>query len=306
MAFDMPTRQAFVKDMATPRDLMNAIALNSTIFNLARIFGPALAGQMIKMNDIRLPNFFGALFSKHMTIHFGIPGALYANAASFLAVIAGLFLIRYRRVPTPPSDANLWQHLGEGFRYAIHERTIRLLLLVISVLSIFGFSYAVLMPVIAIHILGLDAGGYGWLMGAAGAGAFIGAVLLASTAGKLRKGRFLFWGCLISAFGLMAFGLSHHYWLSLVLLLFVGGGLVVASACVNSMIQEIVPDYLRGRVVSIYALVFAGFSPIGAVYAGLTATVASSPGFSICLGGVFCLLMLIVLTVKSRWLWNVI
>ena len=301
MAFDMPTRQAFVKDMASPRDLLNAIALNSIIFNLARIFGPALAGQMIKQQDIHLGHLFGA---SRLTIPFGIPGALYVNAASFLAVIAGLFLIRYRRAPTPPSDNNLWQHLGEGFRYVLRNQTILLLLLVIATFSIFGFSYAVLMPVVAKHVLHQNAGGYGWLMGAAGLGATIGAALLACTGGRLRKGRVLFWGALICSLGLLGFGMSHTYWLSLVILLFVGGGLVVASACVNSMIQEIVPDQLRGRVVSIWALVFAGFSPLGAIYAGIVAN-ATTPGCSVFLGGVACLVVLSIITLKSRWLWSI-
>ena len=285
MAFDMPTRQAFMKDMASPRDLLNAIALNSTIFNLARIFGPAVAGYVIKIPSI------------------GIPGALYINAVSFLAVIFGLLLIRMKPAPRVADDESMWRRLGEGFTYAAHHRIIRLLLGLMAVYAVFGFSYAVLTSVIAKQVLGQDAAGYGMLMGATGAGACIGAVFLATTAGQIRKGQVLLWGGLLVSASLIAFSFSHHFLLSLLLLPFVGGGLVVSSASINSMIQEIVPDHLRGRVVSIWAFIFAGFGPIGAVYMGLVAHL-TSPLTAMLIGGLCCLAAQLFVTLRASWFWQ--
>jgi len=286
MAFDMPTRQAFVKDVATPAHLLNAIALNSAIFNLARIVGPAVAGRLINVPSI------------------GVAGALYLNAASFLAVIVSLFFIKYRKPPTEPMNATVWQHLVEGFRYVICHPTVRLLMVMMAVYSIFGFSYPVLMSVIAVQVLGKNAAGFGMLMASTGIGAFIGAVFLAATAGKVRKGQVLLWGGIISGVGLIAFGMSHSYPLSLALLPFVGGGLVVTSSGINSIIQELAPDKLRGRVVSMWAFIFAGFTPIGALYAGSVAH-ATTPGTAILIGGVVILLMIIGVSIKRGWLWRI-
>jgi len=282
MAFDMPTRQAFVKDMASPRDLLNAIALNSTIFNLARIFGPAVAGRIIKMPGI------------------GIPGALYINAASFLAVIFGLVLIRTQPVVHPPSDSSVWQRLREGFHYVAHERTIRLLMIIMAVITIFGFSHAVLISVIAVQVLKQDSAGYGMLMGAAGIGACVGAIFLATTAGRVRKGQIILWGGLLMSVALIALGCNRNYPLALLILACVGGGLVVYSASINSMIQEIVPDYIRGRVVSIWAFIFAGFGPLGALYMGLIAHI-TTPLMAVLSGGVCCLALQFFLVLRAGW-----
>ena len=285
MAFDMPTRQAFVKDMASPEDLLNAIALNSSIFNLARIVGPGVAGWLMSIQAI------------------GIPGVLYINAASYLAVIAGLLAIRNNTLPRQSSAGSLWHHLGEGFRYVIEHRIIRLLMVIMAVYSIFGFSYAVLLSVVANQVLGQQAAGYGYLLTAGGVGAFIGAIYLASTARYVRKGRVLLLGSILFTLALLAFSLSHSYYLSLLLLPVVGGGLVVASASINSLIQEIVPDRLRGRVVSMWAFIFAGSTPIGALYAGTVAHY-TSPLTAVMLGGVICLVAVVVISLRAGWLWN--
>lgn len=285
MAFDMPTRQAFVKDMSSPKDLLNAIALNSTIFNLARIFGPAVAGRIIK------------------DPHFGIPGALYINAASFLAVIIGLFMIRVPPVVRRASDGNVWQRLGEGFRYTARHKTIRLLMIIMAAVSIFGFSYAVLMSVIAVQVFRQDSSGYGVLMGAGGIGACIGAIFLAATAGRIRKGRMLFWSGMLMSTALIVFSFNHNFFRALLLLPFVGAGLVVTSASINSMIQEIVPDHLRGRVVSIWAFIFAGFSPLGALFAGTLAHY-TTPMTAVLAGGACCAALFGYLTLRARWLWG--
>jgi MFS family permease len=284
MAFDMPTRQAFVKDMSSPRDLLNAIALNSTIFNLARILGPATVGYITK---------FGI----------GISGALYVNAASFIAVIIGLTMIRIAPTVRPPLDLSVLQRLREGFSYAWHQHTIRLLLLMMAIFSIFGFSYAVLIPLIVGQLFKKDISGFANLTVATGVGALIGAIVLASLARKVRKGQTLFFSGLTCVVSLMAFALCHNYLLSLCLLPFTGAGLVVASASINSLIQEIVPDKLRGRVVSIWAFIFAGFAPIGALYAGTVASL-TSPETSIFIGALVCLAFICFLSFRTRWFWH--
>lgn len=285
MAFDMPTRQAFIKDIASPHDLLNAIALNSSIFNLARIFGPAMAGRLIDIPSL------------------GIPGALYLNGISFFAVIIGLLLIRISPKRRLAGGASVWAHLGEGFRYVANHPTIRILIIMMAVYSVFGFSYVVLMSVIAQQVLGQNAGGYGLLMSASGIGAFIGAIGLAARAGTIRKGSVLYGGGVLFSLALIVFSISRSFHLSLLILPVVGGGLVVSSAAINSLIQEIVPDHLRGRVISMWAFIFAGFTPLGALYAGMMAHY-TSPSIAVLLGGVICLLLILWVTLRMRWLWR--
>lgn len=290
-AFDMPTRQSFVKDMVGPKDLSNAIALNSSIFNGARILGPAIAGVLISIPAI------------------GIAGAFYANAFSYIAVIAGLVAIRLTPNPVAPSNANIWAHMREGLTYVIHHQAIRLILLIMAIFSVFGFSYVVLLSVVAGSVLHTGARGYGLLLAFSGVGALVGTLILATLAGRIRKGAVLLFGGLLFSVGLILFSLSHAFLLSAILLMFVAGGLVVASASINSLIQEIVPDHLRGRVVSIWAFIFAGFTPIGSLYCGLLGHVATpltpaAPLTPILLGGFVCLLTIIALSIRTPWLWK--
>lgn len=301
MAFDMPTRQAFVKDMAAPEDLLNAIALNSSIFNLARIIGPGIAGALMAIAWI------------------GVPGVLYANAASYIAVIAGLLMIRVKTVTRQTNGNSMWQNLLEGFRYVIRQPIIRLLMLMMAIYSVFGFSYGFMQSVIADqlfnlhHKSGLSEHIYSMLLVAGGIGAFAGAIFLATSANSVRKGRVLLFGGLSFTLSLIGFSFSRHLWLSLALLLCVGGGFVVSSAAINSVIQEIVPDALRGRVVSIWAFIFAGFMPVGALYAGFMARLKlypdtwhlSGPTFPLLIGGTICLMFIMAISLRFRWLWQV-
>jgi len=286
MAFDMPTRQAFVKDMASPKDLLNAIALNSSIFNLARIIGPGVAGVLMGVKSV------------------GIAGVLYINAASYLAVIAGLLLIQYRPEKLLERASSVWEHMTEGFRYVYHHQVIRLILIVMAIYSVFGFSYAVLMPVFANQVLKQAERGFGLLVASTGFGAFIGAVFLASSAHRARKGRMMLAGGVMCCIALILFAESKSFYLSMAFVPFIGAGLVVTSASINSMVQEIVPDALRGRVVSIWAFIFAGFTPIGALYAGSVAR-ALSPQLAVLIGALVCLLTLAVISTRARWLWNI-
>lgn len=294
-AFDMPTRQAFVKDMVGPEDLLNAIALNSSLFNGARMIGPAVAGVLIAA--------FAANATGSNSLH-GIASVFYVNAISYIAVIAGLLAIRIPRPTVITGFANVWGHLREGFHYVAGQPMIRMLLLVMSVYSVFGFSYIVLMPVIARQILHIEAARYGLLVSIGGIGAFIGALLLASNTGQVRKGLVLLLGGLISALALFGLAWSRLFWLSGVSLALVGAGLVVISASINSLIQEATPDALRGRVISMWTFIFAGFTPIGALYAGTMAHY-TSPSASIALAACGCLAILGYITLRARWLWRI-
>ncbi|MHB9025287.1 MAG: MFS transporter, partial [Armatimonadota bacterium] len=286
-AFDMPTRQAFVKDMVGPKDLLNAIALNSSVFNGARILGPAVAGALIAIPRI------------------GISGAFYINAASYLAVIAGLLAIRLAPAPRPTATGTVWQHLREGLRYALTHRLIRLILLLMAVYSIFGFSYFVLIPAYVTQVLGSNTPvTFGTLVAMGGVGALAGALLVATLAGKVPKGRLLLWAGFVYPMALLVFSQSRHFLPAGIALIFVGGGLVVSSASINSLIQETVPDALRGRVISIWAFIFAGFMPVGALYIGALAHFTSIP-FALFLSGAFCLGMIILLRLAAPWVWRI-
>ncbi|MHB9131884.1 MAG: MFS transporter [Armatimonadota bacterium] len=292
MAFDMPTRQAFVKDMVGPEDLLNAIALNSSIFNGARIIGPAVAGGLIALHQI------------------GISGAFFLNGLSFIAVIFGLLLIRTPFTPRLAGSNSTWQHLQEGFQYVKSHRTLRLVMILMAIYSVFGFSYIVLMPVIA-KSLNKGADSLGLLIGSTGVGAFIGAVLLASLAGMVRKGRILLTGGLTFCVAMIAFSQGHflfpnphnQFIFSLLVLPFVGAGLILASSSINSLVQEIAPDHLRGRVVSIWAFIFAGFTPIAGVYAGVTANF-TTPMTAILIGALACFVAISLLTIRAPWIWR--
>jgi len=283
MAFDMPTRQAFVKDMVGREDLLNAIALNSSVFNSARIIGPAVAGWLIAFVSMR--------------------SVFLINAASYLAVIAGLILIRHKHIRPSSAGRNIFHHLREGFQFVAHHRTIRLLMMIMGVYSIFGFSYFVLMPVFARQVLGLQAKGYGVLISSTGIGPLAGAVLLAAMARRVRKGHALLAGGITFSVGLMVFSQTRHFGLAVALLPFVGGGLVVSSATINSLIQELSPDRLRGRVISIWTFIFAGFMPIGYLYSGWLAQ-QTSPSLAIFLGGLACFLLVVFLSFRAPWVWR--
>jgi MFS family permease len=285
-AFDMPTRQAFIKEMVGGEDLLNAIALNSSVFNSARILGPALAGWL-------------------MTVpHIGIPGIFLLNGASFIAVIAGSLAIRITPQSRPPATAGMWAHLLEGFRYTFQHRMIRLLLVLMAIYTVFGFSYIVLMPVIANQVLHRGAQGYGLLLSCGGLGALAGALLLASSSGRLPKGALLFGGAVVSGVALVLFSISRFFPLSAVLLALVSGGLVVTTSSINSLIQEITPDQMRGRVVSMWTFIFSGFTPLGAIFVGAVAHLTGSAPMALLVGGVLCLLFVILLTAMAPWFWR--
>ncbi|MGA7614983.1 MAG: MFS transporter [Thermoanaerobaculia bacterium] len=267
-AFDIPARQAFVFDMVGKDDLMNAIALNSSMVNGARIVGPAVAGILVAA--------------------VGEGWCFLINAVSYVAVIAGLVAMTPIPFRRPVSTNSPLQNIVEGFRFSIRARPIRALLILLGAISFLGMPYAVLMPVFADKILHGGAKALGVLMGASGVGALLGSLSLASKSGVRGLGRWV--GLSATGFGLslVAFSLSRSYWLSIVLLMPVGFTMMVEMAASNTLIQAMVPDELRGRVMALYSMMFIGMAPFGSLVAGALADRIGAPG-AVASGGLVCI-----------------
>lgn len=265
-AFDIPARQAFLVEMVGRDDLMNAIALNSSMFNGARIVGPAIAGILVAS--------------------IGEGWCFFANGVSYIAVIAGLLLMRVQLRRAAPPGSPL-QAIVEGFQFVKRTSPIRSLLLLLGVVSLVGMPYSVLMPVFADKILHGGARGLGILMGATGVGALLGALTLAARSGLSGLGR---WVALSAgSFGvcLILFAYSHQFWLSTVLLVPVGFSMMLEMASSNTLIQAMVPDDLRGRVMALYSMMFMGMAPFGALMGGALADKVGAP-LTVALGAVGC------------------
>lgn len=267
-AFDIPGRQSFLIDMVGREDLMNAIALNSSMFNGARVVGPAVAGILVA--------------------RIGEGWCFAANAVSYIAVIAGLLMMKVECPPRSNSSSPL-ADIVEGFRWAHSVKVIRALLLLIGLVSLVGMPYTVLMPVFADKILHGGARGLGILMGATGVGALFGALTLASRTGVKGLGRLAAWSCAGFGIGLVLFSLSRWFWLSTALLLPIGYSVMLQMASTNTLIQTMVPDQLRGRVMALYSMMFMGMAPFGALLGGALAERMGAP-ITVTVGGVACLL----------------
>ncbi len=266
---DMPTRQAFVVELVGPADLLNAIALNSSLFNAARLVGPALAGLLI-----------GAI---------GIAGCFFLNALSFLAVIAGLLLMRPReeRPRQIESLAEVGRDLREGFAYVRASAPILGVVLLTGAIGTFGANFNVVAPILARDTLGVGAMGLGWLMAAMGLGSLIASLGLAYL-GQAARPRLMLGSALAFSALELALAPVTSFGTALGLFAALGATMVVFSAVANSFIQLSVPHRLRGRVMSIYTTVFVGTTPIGNTLAGAIAEKygASGPLF---LGGLLSL-----------------
>jgi len=267
-AFDIPGRQSFLVDMVGKEDLMNAIALNSSMFNGARVIGPAIAGILVaKIGE-------GWCFA--------------ANAISYVAVIVGLFLMNVRS-PARVSKHSPIEDIVEGFHWVSHTRIIRALLLLIGLISLVGMPYTVLMPVFADKILHGGARGLGILMGATGVGALFGALTLAAKTGVKGLGRWVAITCATFGGSVFLFSFSTSFWLSAALLMPAGYSMMLQMACSNTLIQTMVPDQLRGRVMSLYSMMFMGMAPFGAFFGGALAHRIGAP-HTVALGGVVSVL----------------
>ncbi len=267
-AVDIPVRQAFVVDMVGKDDLMNAIALNSSMVNGARVVGPAIAGILVAA--------------------IGEGWCFFANAVSYIAVIIGLLLMKIRPLIRVSGERSALTDIVEGFHYAARTSPIRALLLLLGLMSLMGMPYAVLMPIFADQILHGGARGLGILMGATGVGAMIGALSLAARRGLKGLGTWV--AVSAASFGvfLILFAFSRTFWLSATLLVPVGFSFMVEMASSNTLIQAMVPDHLRGRVMALYSMMFMGMAPFGALLAGALAHGLSAP-VTVALGGAVCI-----------------
>jgi MFS family permease len=269
-AFDMPARQAFLPEMLTDKgDLSNAIALNSSLFNGARLVGPALAGFVIELT--------GAAF------------CFILNAVSYLAVIIALEAMDIARQPRPTHRPHVLEGLKEGFRYAFGFAPIRALILMVAMVSFLAMPYAVLLPLFADAILHEGANGYGLLMAAAGAGALAGAIYMASRTTVLGLGTRIVAALILVGASLLGFSQSENLWLSMGLLFFTGLGMMITMSACNTILQTIVEDDKRGRVMSLYTLAFMGLSPFGSLLAGSLAASPIGPQTTVLLSGAACL-----------------
>ena len=269
-AFDIPARQSFLVDMVGREDLMNAIALNSSMFNGARIVGPAIAGVLVAS--------------------IGEGWCFFANGVSYIAVIIGLFMIAVDKPAGLATEGSALQHIVEGFRFVKRTGPIRTLLLLLGLVSLVGMPYTVLMPVFADRILHGGARGLGILMGATGVGALLGALTLASRSGLSGLGRWIAFSCGGFGFFLILFSFSRYFWLSAAILIPVGFCMMLDMSASNTLIQAMVPDHLRGRVMAVYSMMFMGMAPFGALLGGavadrMGAPIAVSMGAVACVGG---------------------
>lgn len=264
-AFDIPARQSLVVELVEDRaDLPNAIALNSTMFNAARLIGPSVAGALIAW--------------------VGEGGCFLVDGVSYLAVIGSLLMMRIERSPRAEPPKHLLTELREGYTYAFHFPPIRALLLLLAMVSLMGLPFAVLMPVMASKVLGGGPNTLGFLLAASGLGALVGSGYLASRRTVQGFGRVIALTAALFGVGLVAFALSRHVVLSLLALVVVGYGMMVSLAASNTLLQTIVEERMRGRLMSFYAMAFLGTAPFGSLLAGTLAARIGAP-MTIALGG---------------------
>jgi MFS family permease len=259
--------------MVGREDLMNAIALNSSMFNGARIIGPSIAGLLVAS--------------------VGEGWCFFANAVSYIAVIAGLLMMRIAPRPRPMEIASPFEHIAEGFRFVRNTAPIRTMLLLIGLVSLVAMPYAVLMPVFAARVLHGNARTLGILMGCAGLGALGGALTLASRRGVTGLGKTVAIACGAFGVSLILFSFSHWWILSAFLLIPVGFSVMTQMGSTNTLIQAMVPDRLRGRTMAVYSMMFMGMAPFGALISGALADHIGAPR-TVALGGVLAILGAIV------------
>ncbi len=277
-AFDMPTRQSFVLDMIENReDLSNAIALNSSLFNGARLIGPAVAGILV------------AVVGEAM--------CFLINGISFIAVIACLLAMSVPPPEIKPEHPEFFKGMKEGVAYAYGFLPIRYIMLLLSLVSLVAMPYPVLMPVFAKQVLQGGPNTFGYLVTGAGVGALIGAIYLASRKNVLGLGRIIIIAALIFGAGLILVSFTRVLWLSLIFMAVTGFGMVVQLASSNTVLQTIADDDKRGRVMSFYVLSFMGLSPFGSLLAGGVANVVGVP-LTLLGGGVITLVAAVVFAWK--------
>jgi MFS family permease len=281
MSIAAPSYMALVFDLVDREDLANAVALNSTQFQLARALGPVAAGIAFKL--------------------FGVAGCFFANGVSFAAVVIGLAMVRYRtrnaeRPAVDPARGKFLTNLIEGFRYVSSRPRVSMLLIISAVTSLFGAPYIAMAPVFARDVLHLGETGLALLMGMAGAGSLFGALFLAYLGDFRRKGWFVLGGCLGFAVCLIGFSLSTNVVVSVIFLFALGFAIVCSVAVTNTLLQKLVMDEMRGRVLSLFMLSFIGAMPIGNLIAGAASQRFGAPR-TLAVGG----LIIIVFVAMVTW-----
>jgi len=276
-AIDIPARQSFLAEMVGKGHIVNAIALNSAAFNGSRIIGPVIAGLVIA--------------------RFGIAACFYLNAVSFVAVIVALYRIEARGDARAGSEG-MMNDLKKGVRFIADDRDILGVFMIIAVFSIIGLPYISLLPVFAGEVFGNGARGLGFLVGASGIGALSAALMIAARRDIRNKPEFMSVTALTFSAGLFVFSISQSFIFSLIIIMVCGWGMVSYLATANSFIQVRVPDELRGRVMSVYSLVFLGTVPIGNGIMGLVADHAGTPA-AVTISGAICFFAAAVYALKQ-------
>lgn len=269
-AFDVPSRQSFVIDMVGKKeDLGNAIALNSMMFNMARLIGPSVAGIML------------------VSTSEGICFLL--NAISYIFVIISLLMMRLNIDYAKKRKSEILKELKEGWTYTFGFPPIKHIIILLAIVNLTGMSYSVLMPVFAKEVLHGGSHTYGFLMGSAGFGALLGALYLASRETVLKLGRIIPAATILFGASLIVLSFSRLFLISLLLMVFVGMGLMLQTASSNTILQTITEDDKRGRVMSFYTMAIMGTAPFGSLLAGGSAKVIGTP-YTILIGGIFSII----------------
>jgi len=281
VAFDMPARQSFMVEMTSREDLMNAISLNSSLVNAARVIGPSIAGILIA--------------------RVGMAMCFFVDGLSYLAVIAGLWMMRLPKFVKPERPDSAMAHVMEGFVYVWKHRRVKTLLILFAIVGIFGWSYSVLLPAFATDVLKMKAGGYSALLTANGVGAFFGALTVASVGNRVSQRVLVLGGLWIFSLMLFLLAFTNNFYVALLLLAIGGWGMLLFFSTTNTMLQLSSSDQMRGRVMGVWALVFGGMMPIGGLEAG-TLSHWLDVRWTVGIGAVICAVAALVtwLVVRAR------
>lgn len=274
-ALNFPAWQAILPDMVPRKDMLNAIALSSAQWNLARFVGPVIGAALL------------TFFSPAV--------AFYVNGVSFLFVIAALMLIHSERGVMPPPTDTIRRHVLEGFKYVWHRKWMVNILIALTVVSLFGFSYIVLIPSVVKDVLHRGGGAYSFLLGMTGLGAVIGAPLVTVLSRRFHEKQIIKAAALGLGLFLIAFSFSRTYWLSCLISIGLGASFLMMGSATNSLLQGCSEREMRGRVIGLYIMVFIGVSALGGQLLGYVADLRSTP-FSLALGGAVCIVVAAVLT----------
>ncbi len=280
--FDTPARQSLVVDLAESREnIGNVIALNSALFNGARLIGPGIAGMIIAYTGEGI--------------------CFLINAASFLVIIFALTQVVVKHENKAKPDSDMWAELKAGFRYTFGNGPVKLLIMVISIFSLMGLPIFILLPAYAREVLGGDSRTLGFLMSAAGVGALASALFLASRSGIKGLTGIISTSLFFFAFGILGMALGNKDWNAYIMMFFCGMGMVASLAGMNTLIQYVISDDMRGRVMSFYAIALMGMTPVGSFLSGTSASTIGLK-YTLIIGGCACLFTGVYFFYKRNYL----